>query len=379
MEIAKFGVEDWLNVWEKSAKYDIAQSTISSFKLKDILDINDEDGHAFVQQMMETKFNYGWIEGSPELKEEISKLYQNVPVEDILATNGATGANYLVLYGLITPADHVIAEYPSYQQLYDVPKSLGAEVDFWRIHENQGWYPNIDELKKLIKPNTKFIILNNANNPTGTILDRKFLEQVVDIAREIDAYIVVDEVYKPLTDDVDYVSIIDLYEKGIATNSLSKTYSTPGIRLGWVVANSEVTEQLRKYRDYTMICAGVFDDALGTLILKNKEQVLNRNAKIVENNLKILTEWVENDPNVSMIYPGNVSTSFVKFNHLNPDKTEDFAIALLKETGVLIVPGNRFDLPGHARIGYCTDEQTLKTGLAKLSEFLNRYQSKKDV
>lgn len=373
MKIAGFGVEEWLNVWEKSAKYDIAQSTISSMKLKDILALEPDSGKDFLDAIMQEKFNYGWIEGSPSFKNEVAKLYENMPADNILATNGATGANHLALYSLIEPGDHVIAEYPSYQQLYDIPKSLGAEVDYWHIYEENNWYPKLEELRAMIRPNTKMIALNNANNPTGTILDRDFLNEVVKIAREVGAYVLVDEVYLPLESDSNYAPIVDLYEKGISTNSLSKTYSVPGVRLGWTASNAEVADVFRKYRDYTMICAGVFDDALGALVLKHRDQVLARNQKIVSHNLAILREWVENEPAVSMIYPKSVSTSFVKFNDLDPEKTEDFAIQLLKTKGVLIVPGNRFDLPGHARIGYCTDEATLRQGLAALSEFLHEY------
>jgi aspartate/methionine/tyrosine aminotransferase len=373
MKIAGFGVEEWLNVWEKSAKYDIAQSTISSMKLKDILALEPDSGKDFLDAIMQEKFNYGWIEGSPSFKNEVAKLYENMPADNILATNGATGANHLALYSLIEPGDHVIAEYPSYQQLYDIPKSLGAEVDYWHIYEENNWYPKLEELRAMIRPNTKMIALNNANNPTGTILDRDFLNEVVKIAREVGAYVLVDEVYLPLESDSNYAPIVDLYEKGISTNSLSKTYSVPGVRLGWTASNAEVADIFRKYRDYTMICAGVFDDALGALVLKHRDQVLARNQKIVSHNLAILREWVENEPAASMIYPKSVSTSFVKFNDLDPEKTEDFAIQLLKTKGVLIVPGNRFDLPGHARIGYCTDEATLRQGLAALSEFLHEY------
>ena len=227
MKIDGFGVEEWLNVWEKEAVYDIAQSTISSMTLQEILNLEEDKGQSFMSHLMQEKFNYGWIEGSPEFKQEVAKLYTKVPAENILATNGATGANHLVLYGLIEPGDHVIAEYPSYQQLYDIPRSLGAEIEFWQIYESENWYPRLDELRQMIRPNTKMICLNNANNPTGTTLNRAFLEEVIQLARTVGAYVLVDEVYLPLDDAEDYAPIVDLYEKGISTNSLSKTYSVP--------------------------------------------------------------------------------------------------------------------------------------------------------
>ncbi|GAX04202.1 aminotransferase [Secundilactobacillus pentosiphilus] len=371
MKITEFGVESWLNQWEKAAKYDISQSTIDSMTMTELLTMTGDDASLLYNQLSHTKLNYGWIEGSPEFKAEVSHLYDHVQPNQILQTNGATGANYLALYSLIEPGDHVISEYPSYQQLYDIPRSLGAEVDLWHIHEADSWYPDIEELKQLLRPNTKMICLNNANNPTGTLLNRTFLQQVVDLAKTVGAYILIDEVYQPLNETDHFTSIVDLYDRGIATNSLSKTYSFPGIRIGWTAANAEVSDLFRKYRDYTMICGGVWNDILAVYILRHKDQVMARNRKLVLNNLSIFKNWVASEPRVSVVLPQAVSTSCIKLDI--PESTEAFCLRLLKETGVLLVPGERFDLPGHARLGYCTDEATLKKGLSKLSDFLRQF------
>ncbi|WP_313308752.1 aminotransferase [Lactococcus taiwanensis] len=375
MELVQFGCEDWLNVWEKSATLDIAQSTIEALSLEEILSFEPDGGKAFMAKLMKEQFSYGWIEGSPAFKTEVAKLYQRVPEDNILSTKGATGANFLSILGLVGQGDHVIAQYPSYQQLYDWPKTLGAQVDYWQIKEENGWLPAIDELRQMVKPTTKLICLNNAAQPTGAIMTSSFLSEVIEIARSVDAYLLCDEVYLPLDEETDYAPIADLYEKGISTNSISKTYSVPGIRVGWIATQDRnLCDEFRKIRDYTMISTGVFDDAVASLVLKHREKVLARARQIVKGNLAILKDWVEQEPLVSMIFPKAVSVSFLKFEELPPNKTEDFAIQLLKETGVLIIPGNRFDLPGYARIGYCTDEKTLREGLRKLSEFLRAYQ-----
>ena len=375
MELVQFGCEDWLNVWEKSATLDIAQSTIEALSLEEILSFEPDGGKAFMAKLMKEQFSYGWIEGSPAFKTEVAKLYQRVPEDNILSTNGATGANFLSILGLVGQGDHVIAQYPSYQQLYDWPKTLGAQVEYWQIKEENGWLPAIDELRQMVKPTTKLIGLNNAAQPTGAIMTPSFLSEVIEIARSVDAYLLCDEVYLPLDEETDYAPIADLYEKGISTNSISKTYSVPGIRVGWIATQDRnLCDEFRKIRDYTMISTGVFDDAVASLVLKHREKVLARARQIVKGNLAILKDWVEQEPLVSMIFPKAVSVSFLKFEELPPNKTEDFAIQLLKETGVLIIPGNRFDLPGYARIGYCTDEKTLREGLRKLSEFLRAYQ-----
>lgn len=371
MKIPAFGVEEWLNENENKAIYDIAGSSIESFSLKEIIEINGDSFINFFKKLENTKMNYGSIEGSYEFKKEISLLYKNTPPENILQTNGATGANLLALYALIEPKDHVIALYPSYQQLYDIPKSFGADVDYWRIDEKNNWMPHINELKKLIKPNTKMICLNNANNPTGAVFEETFLKEVVSLADAVGAYILVDEVYTPLDSSVKFTSIVDLYHKGISTNSISKTYSVPGIRIGWTASNSETANTFRKYRDYTMICAGVIDDAIAVHVMKNKQAILKRNKNLVLNNLKILIDWVNSEPRVSLVPPRMVSTSFIKLDI--PLEIEEFCINLLDKYGVLLVPGNRFDMPGYARLGYCTSTKTLKNGLELLSKYLKTF------
>lgn len=368
MYLPCFGCEDWLNVWEKSAVYDLAQSTVSSLTLQEILALGEQSLEEFFAELSKKKMNYGWIEGSPEFKEEVSKLYKNVKPEQILQTNGTTGANLLVLYSLIESGDHVIALHPSYQQLYDIPKSIGAAVDYWELKEENNWLPDFEELEHLVRPNTKMICINNANNPTGTVMEEEFLLKLVEFAQKRDIFILSDEVYKPLDPTIHVPAIADIYEKGISTNSISKTYSVPGIRVGWVAASEQLTDVFRVYRDYTMICCGVFDDYLATYILKNKEKLLQRNKKIVSGNLEILKEWVENEEKASLVYPKQVSTSFVKLD-IKSD-IEDFCIRLLKERGVLLIPGNRFDVPGHVRLGYCTNTETLKAGLRELSKAL---------
>lgn len=371
MKIATIGVEDWLNVYEKSATVDIAQSTIASLTMDEILRLDGTDGAGFYEQLGREKMNYGWIEGSPDFKAEVAKLYKNVEPENILQTNGATGANLLALMTLVEPGDHVIAEYPTYQPLYEIPRTLGADVEYWHIQEELGWQPDIVELERLVRPNTKLICINNASNPLGTVLSRETLERIVEIARSVGAYVLSDEVYLPLEDTDSFVSMADLYDRAVVTNSISKTYSVPAARIGWTVSNAEVADRIRTYRDYTLICGGVFNDALAAHVLRNRERIMERNRAIVFGNRAIAQAWVDEEPRVRWVAPKGVSTSYIQFDI--PMDDEEFCLKLLRERGVLLVPGSRFELPCGARLGYCASEETLRRGLALLSEALREF------
>ncbi len=371
MHIATIGVEDWLNVWEKSATYDIAQSTIASMTMEEILSLDGRDGGEFYASLDKEKMNYGWIEGSPEFKEEVSKLYRSASPDNILQTNGATGANLLALLALVEPGDHVVAEYPTYQPLYEIPRALGAEVDYWHIQKDLGWNPDIGDLKRIVRPDTKLICINNASNPLGAVLSTDMLEEIAQIARSVGAYVLSDEVYLPLNDIESFRSMADVYDKAIVTNSLSKTYSVPGVRIGWTVSNHELADRFRVYRDYTMICGGVFNDALAVHVLKNRKKILARNRAIVKKNLAITQAWIDEEPRVSWIPPQEVSTSYIELDI--PVDDEEFCSNLLREQGVLLVPGSRFELPRGARLGYCAAEPIVREGLARLSTALRAF------
>ncbi|MDN6626824.1 MAG: aminotransferase [Pisciglobus halotolerans] len=373
MDIAEFGVEEWLNKWEGKAVYDVSQSAIDALTLAELIGLDGTSVADFFEKYSHKEMDYSWIEGSERFKELVASLYKNVMPENVLQTNGATGANLLALYSLIQPGDHVVSTLPTYQQLYDIPKSLGAKVEFVELKEEEQWQLDLDELKAKLTPKTKMICLNNANNPTGTALDTSTLKKIVDIAKEVDAYILVDEVYTPLTKEKTVTSIADLYEKGIATNSLSKTYSVPGIRIGWTASSKEIADVFRKYRDYTMICSSVLSDQLAVHVLENKDKIIERNQRILKENLAILNQWAQEEPRVSLVSPDYVSTSFIKLDI--PKEDEAFCIELLKETGVLIVPGSAFGFPGHARLGYCCKKETLENGLRLLSQELRKFDS----
>ena len=373
MDIPVIGVEDWLNVHEMDATCDIAQSTIASLTMGELRALDEVDGASLYEMLDRQKMNYGWIEGSPEFKAEVAKLYEReVDPNNILQTNGCTGANLNALMAVVRPGDHVIAEWPTYAPLYEIPRMLGAEVEYWQIREELGWMPQIEELERLVRPTTRLICINNASNPVGAMLDAEMLERIAEIAARVGAYVLCDEVYLPLEDTEHFKSMVDVYDRAIVTNSVSKTYSVPAARCGWVIADDDVSNAIRTYRDYTMICGGVFNDVLATYVLRHREKILERNRAIVFGNRAIAQAWIDVQPRVSWVAPKGVSTSYIRLDI--PEDDEAFCLRLLEERGVLLVPGSRFELPCGARLGYCAHPDVLERGLALLGEALAEFE-----
>lgn len=374
MDIPTIGVEDWLNVWERSATTDIAQSTISSLTLDELRSLDGQDGATLERALADEKLNYGWIEGSPAFKEQVASLYRTeVDPRRILQTNGCTGANLNALMAVVLPGDHVIAEWPTYAPLYEIPRSLGAEVELWPIREELGWRPDVAELERMVRPDTRLICVNNASNPIGTVLSADEVRAVAEIARSVGAYVLSDEVYLPLEEDggdAGFLSMLDAYERAIVTNSVSKTYSLPAARIGWVVADDEVSEAIRTLRDYTMISGGAINDCLATYVLTHRDRVLERNRKILFGNRAVAQAWIDSQPRVSWVPPRGVSTSYIRLDLPEGMGDEEFCLRLLRERGVLLVPGSRFELPCGARLGYCARPDVLRRGLDLLGEAL---------
>ncbi|MED4749840.1 aminotransferase [Brevibacillus choshinensis] len=371
MDIKLFAVEDWMNKYEMSATYNIAETCVDSLTIEELISIDGTNPADFFQSLYAKKLTYGHIEGSPEFRSMVAELYESIDPHQVLVMNGGIAANFLVFYSLVKPGDHVISVHPTYQQIYEVPKSFGASVDLLHLKPENGYLPDLDELRSLVRENTKLICINNPNNPSGAIMERDVLEQIVEIARSCGAYLLCDEVYRNLLQDDDLIvpSVADLYEKGISTSSMSKALSLAGLRLGWIAAPQEVIEECIKHRDYTTISVGMLDDILAVHAMKNYDLILKRNRKIIKDNLAILDEWVAQEPAVTYVKPRAGTTAMLKYDL--PVSSVAFCEGLLKETGAFLTPGICFDMDGWVRIGYACETEILRQGLQKVSEYIH--------
>ena len=225
MKIKPFKVEEWMNAYEEGAEFNIAETCVDSVSLDELFSLTGEDKEAFLSSFSARRLTYGDITGSKALKEGISELYKTATPELIVPTHGAAGANHHVFCSLIAPSDHVISIMPTYQQLYSIPESIGADVSIMHLRKENDYLPDINELKSLMRKNTKMICINNPNNPTGALMPSDMLREIISVARENGAYILSDEVYRHLTqEDIWCESVADLYEKGISVGSMSKVF-----------------------------------------------------------------------------------------------------------------------------------------------------------
>lgn len=370
MEVKQFLVEDWMNTYEMDAVYNLAETCVDSFTLGELISLSEER-EEFMKGLYDKKLTYGFIEGSPAIRKLVASTYSGMKEQNVLITQGGIGANFLVLFSLIKPGDRVVCVHPTYQQLYSVPEGFGAKVTLLGLKPEKGFLPDLDELQLAVKDGVDLIILNNPNNPTGALIEKEMLLEIVEIARKHDAYILCDEVYRGLLHNKDdsVPSVADVYQKGISTGSMSKVYSLAGLRLGWITGSVEVIEECFKHRDYVTISCGMLDDMLAVLALRNRDSIMERNLGLIRKNADVLFHWVSKQKFISYIRPKAGTTAFLKY-HL-PVASDDFCRGLFKENGTMLVPGNCFDMDGWLRIGYACDTDTLKKGLDKVTEYIN--------
>lgn len=370
MKIKPFAVEEWMNAWEVGAKYNIAETCVDSISMNELFELTGEDKTEFLNRLCARRLSYGDIEGLPEFRKGVCGLYKTLNIENIVPTHGASGANHHVFYSLISPGDRVVSIMPTYQQLYSIPESYGADVQILHLSKENNYLPDLEKLRRLVTPKTKMICINNPNNPTGALMSEQMLREIVEIARSADAWILCDEVYRHLSQEDGWCSsIVDLYEKGISVSSMSKVFSLAGLRLGWIATHDmSVVKSCLSHRDYNLVSCGVFDEMLAAAALKHRDKLLERSRKIVRENLQILDDWVGSEPHVSYVKPKAGTTALVYYDLDIP--SYEFCEEMYKKTGAFVTPGDCFEVPHSMRIGYAYGKQDLIDGLKAISEYI---------
>lgn len=370
MKIAQFKIEDWMNEYEKYSKYDLGNTTVQTMSLDELFELTGENKQELFNNISKQKLGYGYIKGLPAFKTGIKNLYSTIETDYIIPTIGAAGANHLVFYSLVEPSDRVISVIPTYQQLYSIPQSFGADVQYLHLTPENKFLPDLDELKSLINENTKLICINNPNNPSGSLISEKMLNKIIAIAKSVNAYILSDEVYRGLNLTEDFTpSIADLYEKGISVCSMSKIFSLAGVRLGWIACkNTNVIEKCIRHREYNMISCSLLDENIAALALKHYDKIIERNKIAIKKCLDILDNWVGQQKHISYIKPQAGTTAMLYYDFDMSSK--EFCDRLAKEKGVFLTPGFCFETEHCFRIGYCKSPEELAQGLEKISDFI---------
>jgi aspartate/methionine/tyrosine aminotransferase len=362
MTFRRMPLEIWFDEYQYQVEHDIGESGMKFLTLAE-LDFSLDD----------VDLRYGHHLGSPELRAEIAKMYNNRTWDNVAVTTGGSEANFCIIAHLVGPKDHIIVEHPTYPSLFEVPRSLGREMTFLKLDWDNEWKPDLDALRKLVKPNTKLITLTHPNNPTGSVIDGDTMKEAYEIAIENDAYLLVDETYRELSFDNPPPRAATLGERAITLTSMSKTYGLPGIRIGWAVAEESVVQAIRAVREQLTICNSQLGEAIALKVLERREEVLKEIRARMLSNYKVLKDWMDSQEWLEWIEPqsGVVCAPRLK----RGGSTDELCKLLVTKYKTFTVPGSSMELDGHLRIGFGGDQEELVEGLAQLKKALKEIHS----
>jgi len=366
MKLENFELERLQSLYEHEVDCNLTESGLYPYTLRELLD------GAEIEELLDMRLGYGQTNGTIGLRQAISRLYPGTTIDRVLVTNGTAEANLVAIWSLLEPGDELVFMLPNYLQIWGLARSFGTEVKPFFLKEELAWAPDLDELRRQVTPKTKMIAVCNPNNPTGAVLTSGAMDEIVRLAGEVGAWLYADEVYRGAElSGEETPSFFGRYEKTLVTGGLSKAYGLPGLRLGWLVGQVAAVEKAWSFRDYTSISSGIIGQKIATWVLQpaRRRMVLDRGRQILEENVRLLGDWVDAHRGIFSLVPPRASGIAYVRCHLAMS-TREFSTRLRQEKSVFVQDGECFGLPGYIRVSIGVQKDVLLKGLRLIDEAL---------
>jgi aspartate aminotransferase len=314
---------------------------------------------------------YGQVKGMSQFLTALSKKTNekydlDVKKENIIVCPGARYAVYLAITTLLNPGDEIIVFEPAWPAYKDCAENAGVKVRTIKTSLEKNWEPSINEIKENINVNTKMMVLNYPNNPTGKILPEKIQNEIMELAIKNELYVLSDEIYAQYSYD-NWKSVLSYnYEKAIITQSFSKSHSMTGFRIGYAISSPKIIEKMAKLQ---AICLTNVSEPIQYVALRALEADTSNNSNIVKSRLGIMIEKAK-EIGLEFVKPDGAMYIFAKIKKEGFDSNE-FSNKLL-DHGLAIAPGGGFgDFKNFIRLSACQDEKKLVEGMNILDDVLN--------
>lgn len=327
--------------------------------------------------------HYAPNRGLLSLREEISRklLRDNGitadPATEILVTSGCAEGLYLVFMGLVEPGDEVIIIEPAYISYLQLARAAHAKAVPVHAKEENGWMPDLDELRAAVTEKTKLLVLNTPGNPTGAVYPREVLQQIAALAQEKDFLVLSDEVYEKLIyDGAQHVSIASLdgmKERTITVNGFSKAFAMTGWRMGYLAADAKLILPMLKVHQYAVASSNIIAQNAAITALQAGEACVEEMRQEYARRRRFLLDSFAEIPEISCAEPAGTFYMYPNISGSGLSGTE-FADRFLMEAGVATVPGTAFDsfCNSHIRISYASSMESLQMAVSRLKDFLKK-------
>ncbi len=371
MKLSPFKLERFFARYEFNVRHVLCASDCETFSVRDLLALEPEAE----ARLLDLRLGYTESTGAPSLRQAIAGLYSTIEPDEVLVHSGAEEAIFAFMTAVLKPGDHIIVHSPCYQSLAEVARALGCQVSFWQADESQGWGLDPQDLRRLIRPYTRVVVINVPHNPTGYLMPREVFDEIHRLTQKHGLILFSDEVYRELEYDPAQrlPAACDANPNAVSLGVMSKAYGLPGLRIGWVATHrQDLLQAMAVVKDYLTICNSAPSEVLAEVALRHREALLERNRAILSQNLEHLHQFFQRHSERLTWVPPRAGS--VAFPRLLEGDVEAFCEALVVKTGVLLAPGPLFDDPGnHFRLGL--GRRNLPEALGLLDAFLEEWRA----
>ncbi len=361
-------LETWLSDYEK-APYNLGESSVENHSFDELLTLTST--HNLIGQV---SLDNNPTHGSLLFRQAIADQYEHVTADDVLVTLGTTEAIYLYFHSRYKAKANVVVPVPTFHVLHEVPEMLGYEVRKLDLKLEDGFHLDLDALSELVDENTRTIILNTPHNPTGVVYTDEEIQAVIDLAEKYDVDILADEHYRflPSHQADPLPSIYGRSSKVVALGSIGKCFGCIGLRVGWIIATPEVIQACHLFKDYTTHTVSPIIDFISAHVLLNKDKFLPRYQDYIKANMLHFENFMEKQQGrINWVKPDAGTIAFPYFCEENMN-SQVFTKQLVEQQGVLLLPGEAFDMPKHFRIALGVNPEFFQQALERFALVLKR-------
>jgi aspartate/methionine/tyrosine aminotransferase len=353
---------DYMN-WAKThsrARFNLATSGLDNLTLNE-LDVKLAD--------LELTGTSGY--GYPPLLEAIATRLQ-AETDSVVTATGTSLANHLAMAAIVNPGDEVLIEQPTYEPLLALARYLGASIRRFSRRFEDSFAILPAEVEKNVSSHTRLIVITNHHNPSSVLTDQKTLRDLGELARRVNARVLVDEVYLESMFDQRPPTALHLGPQFLATSSLTKAFGLSGLRCGWIVAEPELARDIWLLNDLFGVNAAHPAERLSVLAFDQLDKLAAKAGARLETNRMVLNEFLDTRDDLQTVRTDSGTTMFPRLQQGN---SVQLCRLLREKYETSVVPGSYFEMPAHFRVGLGGSSEVLHEGLDRLGKALEELKS----
>ncbi len=367
MQLKPFLLDTWLDSYEHDIEFNLAASTGPSWTVNELLNLAGQEER---QRFLGHELVYSRPAGAEGLREAIAEMH-DVSAECVQIVTGASEALLVLMWLAAEPGANVILPRPGFTTFSALPESLGIETRFYSIRKENNFSIDVEEIMKLADERTSLILVNSPHNPTGATMSDAEMESLHEFTSARRIQLVSDEVYHPVYHGRETHSAARLPQATVI-HDFSKAFSLAGVRTGWMVEHDRKRrERYWNARAYFSVSNNSAGEMLAEIAMRRRDVVLRKTQEAAKQNLEHVEHFMAGHrETLGWIRPQGGMTAFPWL--VNGENARPFCQAAA-EQGILLAPGDCFDVPSHFRLGFAAAGDALPVALDRLGEFVKNW------